>query len=377
MSTLTLSKSLAETKRDEAIKNQSLIKRVLTRDLKLVDDSNVQVNGHTVKITKDAYKSLIKSLGLPQSFTSKLDRLFNNKSKIEFVNKLSQAIAATGTKSLNVLLSPVSKTIVGFTQASNIISNQSFFQLADEIIQGQGFDIVDINNNPYNGGTTINTVLNGESHEIKGLSNEAFKAGLTITNNPLTGIQVSPYMNRLWCANGCTTQMAKETYQLQDLTPQATGEFFKHVNELRKNHFIPTGIGDTIRNANSTNASIAELERANRLIEPFVGARAESIIPLERNYNAYSKMGVEIKDLGINDKKQAKSNQSIWSLVNAITWTATNSDKVLENNIQDTDRTNLQVAGGNLLSKQYDLQSRMKSPFDGLNQDDQIGAILN
>jgi len=377
MSTLTLSKSLAETKRDEAIKNQSLIKRVLTRDLKLVDDSNVQVNGHTVKITKDAYKSLIKSLGLPQSFTSKLDRLFNNKSKIEFVNKLSQAIAATGTKSLNVLLSPVSKTIVGFTQASNIISNQSFFQLADEIIQGQGFDIVDINNNPYNGGTTINTVLNGESHEIKGLSNEAFKAGLTITNNPLTGIQVSPYMNRLWCANGCTTQMAKETYQLQDLTPQATGEFFKHVNELRKNHFIPTGIGDTIRNANSTNASIAELERANRLIEPFVGARAESIIPLERNYNAYSKMGVEIKDLGINDKKQAKSNQSIWSLVNAITWTATNSDKVLENNIQDTDRTNLQVAGGNLLSKQYDLQSRMKSPFDGLNPDDQIGAILN
>ena len=377
MSTLTLSKSLAETKRDEAIKNQSLIKRVLTRDLKLVDDSNVQVNGHTVKITKDAYKSLIKSLGLPQSFTSKLDRLFNNKSKIEFVNKLSQAIAATGTKSLNVLLSPVSKTIVGFTQASNIISNQSFFQLADEIIQGQGFDIVDINNNPYNGGTTINTILNGESHEIKGLSNETFKAGLTITNNPLTGINVSPYMNRLWCANGCTTQMAKETYQLQDLTPQATGEFFKHVNELRKNHFIPTGIGDTIRNANSTNASIAELERANRLIEPFVGARAESIIPLERNYNAYSKMGVDIKDLGINDKKQARSNQSIWSLVNAITWTATNSDKVLENNIQDTDRTNLQVAGGNLLSKQYDLQSRMKSPFDGLNQDDQIGAILN
>ena len=377
MSTLTLSKSLAETKRDEAIKNQSLIKRVLTRDLKLIDDSNVQVNGHTVKITKDAYKSLIKSLGLPQSFTSKLDRLFNNKSKIEFVNRLSQAIAATGTKSLNVLLSPVSKTIVGFTQASNIISNQSFFQLADEIIQGQGFDIVDINNNPYNGGTTINTVLNGESHEIKGLSNEAFKAGLTITNNPLTGIQVSPYMNRLWCANGCTTQMAKETYQLQDLTPQATGEFFKHVNELRKNHFIPTGIGDTIREANSTNASIAELERANKLIKPFVGERAESIIPLERNYNAYAKMGVDFNELGINDKKQAKSNQSIWSLVNAITWTATNSDKVLENNIQDTDRTNLQVAGGNLLSSNYDLKNRMRSPFDGLNPDDQIGAILN
>ena len=79
MNTTTLAPSLIETKRAEAIKNQSLIKRISTRDLKLVDESHVQVGGYTVNITAAAYKSLIRSLGLPQSFTNKLDRLFNKK----------------------------------------------------------------------------------------------------------------------------------------------------------------------------------------------------------------------------------------------------------------------------------------------------------
>ena len=172
MSTVILSPQLVEKKKTEAVEKQSLIKRVLTRDLKLVDDQHVKINDYMVKITPVAYKSLIQSLGLPTSFTQKLDRLFNNKSKVEFINRLGEAIAAMGTKSLNVLVSPSSKTIVGFTKASNIIKNSSFFQLADEIIKGQGFDVVDIYTNPLTGGTSINTVLNSNTHEIKGLTNE-------------------------------------------------------------------------------------------------------------------------------------------------------------------------------------------------------------
>ena len=233
----TLSNTLVETKKKEAVNAQSLTKRVSTGDLKLVNDTHVEINGHTVKITKDAYKSLIKSLDLPQSFTSKLDRLFNNKSKIDFINTLSRAIATLGTKSLNVILSPISKTIVGFTKASSIITNESFFKLSDRIVDGQGFKLVDMNVNPTTGGVSMNAMLDQTEHNIKGLTNEAFKAGLTISNNPLTGIQVSPYINRLWCANGCTTQMSKETYQLNDLSVAGTSKFFEHINELRKTNF--------------------------------------------------------------------------------------------------------------------------------------------
>ncbi len=374
----TLANTLVETKKREAINAQSLTKRISTRDLKLVDDTHVEVNGHTINITKDAYKSLIKALDLPTTFTNKLDRLFNSKSKVDFINTLSRAVAQLGTSSLNVILSPLSKTIVGFTRASSIITNESFFKLSDKIIDGQGFSLVDMNINPTTGGVSMNAMLDQTEHNIKGLTNEAFKTGLTISNNPTTGIQISPYINRLWCANGCTTEMAKESYILNDLSVAGTSKFFEHVNSLRKNNFIPEGYGDKVRLANSTKASIAELDRAYKLIEPFVGERANSIIPKERNYNAYSQMGVDLKTASAQDRKMAESNQSVWSLVNAITWTATNSDKVLENNIQDTDRVNLQIAGGNLLDKNYDLQNRMRSPFGSeLNSDDQIGALLN
>ena len=373
---MTLATPLVETKKKEAIQAQSLTKRISTGELKLVDEGHIDINGRTVKITPDAFKGLVKALDLPQSFTSKLDRLFNSKSKIDFINTLSKAIATMGTKSLNVILSPVSKTIVGFTKSSSIITNESFFKLSDRIIDGQGFQLVDMNVNPTTGGVSMNAMLDSE-HNIKGLTNEAFKTGLTISNNPNTGIQVSPYINRLWCANGCTTQMAKESYMLNDLSVEGTSEFFEHINQLRKTNFIPEGYGDKVRSAHNTKASIAEMNRAFNLIEPFVGARAEGIIPRGQNYNAYNKMGVDLNERGV-DKKMAESNQSVWSLVNAITWTATNSDKVLENNIQDKDRTNLQIAGGNLLDSKYHLMNKMRSPFNGgLNPDDQIGAILN
>ena len=376
MQTEVLSQSLIETKKAEAIKSQALNKRVAINNLKLVDESNVLVNGHNVKITKEAYKSLIKCLGLPQSFTAKLDRLFNKQSKVEFINRLSTAMSALGTSSVNVVLSPLSKTIVGFTQASNIITNESFFQLTDRIIDGQGFDINSMMVNPTTGGVQMNATLSN-AHEIKGLTNEAFKSGLTITNSPANGIMVSPYMNRLWCANGCTTAMAKESYMLNDLTNDSMSKFFDHINGLRKNNFIPSGYGDMVREANNTTASIAEVDRAYNLIKPFMGERSESIIPKERNYSAYGKMGTDLSKLNSSEKKNCKSNQSVWSLVNALTWVGTNSDKVLENNIQDQDKMNLQIAGGNLLSKQYDLKNQFKSPFDGLNPDDQVGIILN
>jgi len=374
MSTVTLSQNLYDTKKSEAIANNSLIKKVSLSSLELIDDSHVKINGYVVSITPDGYKSLIKSLGLPIAFTNRLEKLFNSKGKANFINKLREVISLNGKKTINAILSPKSKTIVGFSDNDLQVNNEQFFQLADKIIDGQGFSIVDVHNNPYNGGVSINAILDNKEHNIKGLSNEAFKSGLTISNSPVGGVVVSPYQRRLWCANGCTTQMSSDTYKLHDLSIDSQHHFFSHINDLRKNHFIPKEFGDTVRQANQTKASLAELERAHRLIEPFVGARAESIIPKERNLNAYHQMGVDPQTV---NKKLAESNQSIWSLVNAITWTANNSDKVLDNNIQDTDRLNLQIQGGNLLDKNWDLQNTIKSPFQHLNPDEQVGLVLN
>ena len=369
----TLSPTAVEAKRQTAIKKEATRKSLSLGQIELVDDTKVKVDGHLIAMQPGAINQLVKVMGLPVSFTQELGRMFNQKSKVQFINTLSRAMSQLNSLKVTAIVNPNKRLIVGFTSHSGIITNENFFHLADEIVKGQGFGINQLWTDEHTGAVSMGLTLE-KPVDIQGMTNEAFTAGLNITNNPITGIQVSPYMNRLWCANGCSTAMAQSSYMLNDLSNDSTAKFFEHINHLRKTGFVPNGLGDTIRNAANTPASMAELRRAHNSIKDFVGNRAESIIPLERNVNAYSQMGVDLDKVNTHT---AESNQSIWSLVNAQTWVASNSDKMFENNIQESDKMNLQVKAGNMLDGNWHLQQRVKSPFNGLNKDEQIGIHLN
>jgi hypothetical protein len=373
---VTLSPQLIASKQNEAIKSQTLNKRVNLGAITIIDENHIKINGIKIKMRERAFYDLIKCMGLPKSFTDELQTLFNKASKVAFINRLSQAIVSLGkTKSINAIVSPSSKTIVGFTHHSNLISNETFFELADKITEGQGLGVTNIYSDSFNGSAIMNLKLDKQT-EIKGLSNEAFKPGLTLTNIPGAGIQVAPFMERLWCANGCTTGMVRESYQLEDLTTDGMNRFFDHIKSLRESNFVPTGYGDMVRGANATPASIRELDRAYNLIK---GATSEDIADRltqrSRNYNAYSEKGLDFT----GNKENAESNQSVWSLVNAITYVGSNSNNLgLEAEIEDSVKGELQVSAGNILTKNYDLKPSIASPFrGGLNPDLQIGALLN
>ena len=146
---------------------------------------------------------------------------------------------------------------------------------------------------------------------------------------------------------------------------------------MRKNGFVPSGYADTVREANQTTASINELQQAYRAIEPHVGERANSILQMDANKSAYTKAGYDVNLMSPDQKKSAKSNQSIWSIANAMTWVANNADQTMNTNIQDSDKTDLQIKSGNLLSKKWDHKNAFANPFGDLNQDNQIGLHLN
>ena len=376
MQTTTLSPELILNKKTEALNNQSLRKECNLHNINLIDENNIQIHGHLVGMTQQAYKSFIKVLGLPSTFTKRIESLFNKESKTEFINVLSKAVELGGDAIVNVHVNPTNKNVVGFSKGSTLISNDVFFNFTDKIIGEHGFTITDIFNDPYTGGTSINAVLDNQV-EIRGLSNEAFNAGLAFKNDPINGIMVSPHVKRLWCANGCTTEMANETYKLNDLTGDSVEKFMKHLHEMRQNGFIPTGYADTVREANNTTATIQELKWAHNKIEQHIGAKADSILQMAKNEDAYKKMGFDIRTMDADTKKLAKSNQSIWSIANAMTWVATNADDNMDTNMQDSDRTDLQVQAGNLLAKKWDHKNPFNNPFGDLNMDDQIGLALN
>jgi hypothetical protein len=371
----TLSSDIIANRKAETRNSQSLRKTVAIRDIQLINDTTIEYHGKRLAITKDAFKGLMKMIGMSQTFASKFEKLFNPETKAKFINQMKNAMA-TQLNEITIILSPTTKKIVGFSKkATDLISHDRFIGLTDRLVDQNGFEITNWGVDANNGSVTINAFNPKAQFGVDGVANEVFTAGLTMKNSPLGGIQVMPYVNRLWCANGCTTAMASESYALNDLSADSMEKFFEHMSQLRKNKFIPTGFQDRVKQAIETPASMREMSWAHNQIKKHVGDKAESWIPLMENEAAYSKANI-----GIVEPKSAKSNQSIWSVVNGMTHVATHAPDMFAMNMQDKDSTELMVQAGNLLGKQWNLQGATRSPFaEDAHMDtvSQVGAMLN
>ena len=371
----TLSSDIIANRKAETRNSQSLRKTVAIRDIQLINDTTIEYQGKRLAITKDAFKGLMKMIGMSQTFASKFEKLFNPETKAKFINQMKNAMA-TQLNEMTIILSPTTKKVVGFSKnATDLISHDRFIGLADRLVDQNGFEITNWGVDGNNGSVTINAFNPKAQFGVDGVANEVFTAGLTMKNSPLGGIQVMPYVNRLWCANGCTTAMASESYALNDLSGDSMEKFFEHMSQLRKNKFIPTGFQDRVKQAIQTPASMREMSWAHNQIKKHVGDKAESWIPLMENEAAYAKANI-----GIVEPKSAKSNQSIWSVVNGMTHVATHAPDMFAMNMQDKDSTELMVQAGNLLGKQWNLQGATRSPFaEDAHMDtvSQVGAMLN
>ena len=382
MSIATLSSTAIQNRKAETLNSQSIRKTIAVRDINLIDDTTIEYQGKRLEITKDAFKSLMKLIGMSATFAKKFESLFNAETKAKFVNQMKNAMAAQ-LNEVTIILSPQTKRVVGFTKkASDIISHERFINLADQIIDQHGFEVTNWGTDAANGSVIINAFNPKAQFDLKGLglSDEVFTAGLTMKNSPFGGIQVMPYVNRMWCTNGLTTGLANETYSLANLNPESMENFHQHMSQLRKNGFVPTDFANTVKLATETPASLWEMERGYNSIKGMVGDRADSWIPLNDNYSAYTKAGMNPENFTAAQKRNARTDQSIWSVVNGMTHVATHAPEQLAFNMGDKESTDLMVKAGNIFGKEFDLGNTIRSPFANdahLDNAQQVGALLN
>ena len=382
MSVATLSSTAIQNRKAETLNSQAIRKTIAVREINLIDDSTIEYQGKRIEITKDAFKSLMKLIGMSATFAKKFESLFNAETKAKFVNQMKNAMAAQ-LNEITIILSPITKKVVGFSkQATDMISHERFIGLADQIIDSHGFDVINWGTDADKGLVTVNLMNPSAQFDLAnlGLSDEVFTAGITMKNSPFGGIQVMPYVNRLWCTNGLTTGLANETYSLNNLNPESMENFHQHMSQLRKNGFVPTDFANTVKMATETPASLWEMERGYSAIKGSVGASADSWIPLNDNYAAYTKTGQNPQDFTAAQKKNARTDQSIWSVVNGMTHVATHAPEQIAFNMGDKESTELMVKAGNIFGKQFDLGNTIRSPFATdahLEAELQKGALLN
>jgi hypothetical protein len=73
----TLSSAVLENRKAETRNSQSIRKTVAVRDINLVNDTTIEYQGKRLEITKDAFKSLMKLIGMSATFAAKFESLFN------------------------------------------------------------------------------------------------------------------------------------------------------------------------------------------------------------------------------------------------------------------------------------------------------------
>jgi hypothetical protein len=375
----TLSTQVTNERRAMTTNAQALRKSVPVRDIDIISEGIISYQGRYVEMTPKAFTQLMRLIGMSKQFANQFEQLFNAETKAKFINTMKNAMAAN-LNEITLVMSPIQKKIVGFSKrAEEMISNERFLDLAEGIIGDHGMQITNWSVDGETGGVSINA-FNPKAQFDIGISDEVFTAGLTLKNSPFGGIQVMPYVNRLWCANGCTTMEEADKYTLHNLNRESMEPFFQHLSNLRKNGFVPTDFKQNVTNAMNTHASLAEMERAHKWIAPIVGKRADNWIPLDAQKEAYKGIGVDTNELSMEQKKRSKTDQSVWSVINGVTHVATHAnDILLDTTMKDSEASQLMVNAGSLLSKDFDMANEMPSPFakNVLKETTQIGSLLN
>ena len=378
MTITTLSNQLIEQRKVQTLEAQNLRKVVPFRDINLIDVESIEYQGSKINITKSAFKNLLGLLGMSNQFAQKFETLFTKEAKAQFINTMKNAMASNSGRlsEVTLVLNPVTKTVVAITKKEEFgISNQQFMQVAENIIDNQSMDVTNWSIDPGTGIITINAFNPKANFAVQGLSDEVFTGGVTFQNSPKDGFQVLPYVNRQWCTNGLTTAFAQEAYTLNSLDQGSMEKFFENLNGLRKNNFAPTGFADRVRAAHNTPASLHELQFAHNLIEPFAGERVDNWIPLTENMNAFYRAGFE--SLSTEQLKHAKSNTSVWDVVNGVTHFATHGAQIIDTNMQDYNASELMVKSGNLFGKKsFDHENTMPDLFGG-RELVRNGSLLN
>lgn len=378
MAITTLSNQLIDQRKVQTLEAQNLRKVVPFRDINLIDVESIEFQGSKINITKNAFKNLLGLLGMSNTFAQKFESLFTKEAKAQFINTMKNAMASNSGRlsEVTLVLNPISKTVVAITKKDEFgISNQQFMQVAENIIDNQSMDVTNWSIDPGTGIITINAFNPKANFAVQGLSDEVFTGGVTFQNSPKDGFQVLPYVNRQWCTNGLTTAFAQEAYTLNSLDQGSMEKFFENLNGLRKNNFAPTGFAERVRAAHNTPASLHELQFAHNLIEPFAGERVDNWIPLAENMNAFYRAGFD--SLSTEQLKHAKSNTSVWDVVNGVTHFATHGAQIIDTNMQDYNASDLMVKSGNLFGKKsFDHENTMPDLFGG-RELVRNGSLLN
>jgi|TARA_R110000796_G_scaffold95370_5_gene200549 hypothetical protein len=362
----TLSQSAFDVKKAEAINNQLMRKEITLSEFNVVDNNHIDIDGVKIEVTDKAFGKLLGRLRIPKAFAKRFSDGFGSDGLRQLVSMMKSAKSSRNEQTVTLLVDPSTRKITDILPAGYAsISQESFVDFASRYIDQYDLGVTHMGSDLY-GGTQINCVSPQGMFNVPGMTNEVFNTGVTFRNTPTRGLEVSPYLERLICANGMTSTAFAENYGLHNLNDKSINEFNEHMIRMASTNFQPVGLADNIKKAHNTDASLAELQRAASSIlsldKNIDYNYIQKYIPVDRAMKAYADLGADPNTFTKPQMKNAKSGMSVWDVVNGMTNFASNDSKY---SINEGKMGNLMVTAGNILcKKQYDTEGVLDiNPF--------------
>lgn len=364
----TLSSSIFSQRAENAINAQPVRRTVHLSEIELIDDTKIAYKGSQIKISKQGFSDLLKLLQIPKAFVNRFNEMMKEKpeTRRQFINSIKNVMSSrgSGSSTVTLVLSVEGREIIAVHRnARSLISNRGFLDVVNQVIDNNSLDVVDFSVGKY-GEVAINVLDLKKQWDVNGLKDEYFQSGVSFVNNPKDGFVVSPYINRMVCANGMISKGFQEQFKLTSTDGDAMQKFFSDISNLAKIGFRPEQFVERVTEATNMKASLAEMYRVKnaikRVASDITKEELESWVPLKYTESAYHRIGVDTQLLRPQQLKNAKTDTSLWDLINGLTHFSTH-DNGFE--IDDYNRRVLQIEAGRLLTDEHDMSNFVRSPF--------------
>jgi hypothetical protein len=321
-------------------------------------------------------------LKVNRSLTNEMIKNSDGKIATSLINGLKAYRSAKGSNEIMLIANPNTREVIDLCDPKRFrrLTNESVFDVTSKIMNDNpNLSIETIDFNPHSGKSVIN-LLNAEEVGFPGAGkDEFFKFGFSIVQSSKETF-VEMYNQRLVCSNGLRVSLGQgaiggsrdiqfeERFRLGGTGAEDIRIFLNQIEAMNKAGFVPAGFNTALNSAVNTKASLLEVESAmigaQRLVrEDDPTLKKAFIDSLNRNYfQGYSETMSRIVRKGqdpmqLNDKQKSfiRTGQSIWDVVNSMTFLGSNNS-----GLQLDNKHQLKEDAGRLFGKGtkdgYDLQ---------------------
>jgi hypothetical protein len=290
---------------------------------------NVVMNGRHLKLTSKAFKSLMRTLGINDSFIQKFTNIFGMRSKSQLVNVIKNKMAAQDNKRVSIYVHPKSLSVVAITPTDKpYVSPDFYFNMVENVMSDNNLDVSNMNLDSE-GNVSISTLNTGWGFDVDGLKDESFNTGVIMTAGPTEEIAIDPHILRLICTNGMVGPRRLEMGpRLQSSSLEDINTFMSELNGIKEhNQQFKSVFKDQVKKMNSINASYHEMVTLRDLVEAKVtdinDSRTEAVLdrffPVKEVRKHYNDKGVYLSNLTKRHHKNTKTNVTTWELLNSLT----------------------------------------------------------